>query len=618
MTPMILALFPLFFLPVTQDFYDTNKWMVLALLALFLILQAGWMFARSSKVSLSMTPATIGLGALTIASLLSLFVSSTNKFEALLNPFGPVTFASLTLISLLSSGAWSPTNTRRFLWLLFVMASILGLVAVYQAAGVAKVMFPKTTFLSDPLWTPTGSSFSTVAIFLVTLPLLIQGILEGRKHKQHAHLSALMFMTLFVASGLGATVWGLIPRITTSILWPPEGWVVLLEILKDPKQALAGVGAENFLTAFTAGRPARLNLTPLWTTRFSTSANFLFHIVTIYGLVGAAACTLFLKNLIIGGRSALTISLILGLVVLLLTPPSLSLLVVIVGLLMASGAHAKDPIRIQLPGWVRSSTFAVLVIAACSCFYFLGRAYLAEVDFAKSLAAASAGDGTATYNLQIKAIKENPKISRFHTTYSQTNLALAVSLSNIISEQSEASEEDKAKNRALVAELIQQAIREAKIAASLNQSNVLAWENLARTYQQLIGVAQGADTWAVSSYTQAIALDPYNPILSLELGGVYIQMKNYSQATTQFIRTTNLKPDFANAWYNLANSYRLLGDNAAYIKALEKTQTLLDPASQEYQIVQEELKGQEASPSGSLTTPAPTPVIVPPLDLPNE
>jgi hypothetical protein len=70
----------------------------------------------------------------------------------------------------------------------------------------------------------------------------------------------------------------------------------MLEILKNPKQAIFGVGADNFLYAFAIGRPASLNMTPIWSTRFTTNTNLFFHIITIYGLLGGGAFVYFAKT----------------------------------------------------------------------------------------------------------------------------------------------------------------------------------------------------------------------------------------------------------------------------------------------------------------------------------
>jgi hypothetical protein len=54
------------------------------------------------------------------------------------------------------------------------------------------------------------------------------------------------------------------------------GMVVASQVFKNPTAAAVGVGAENFVTAFTAFRPAGL------TVNFSTNADFFLHMLTVY------------------------------------------------------------------------------------------------------------------------------------------------------------------------------------------------------------------------------------------------------------------------------------------------------------------------------------------------
>lgn len=571
---IFLALIPLFFLPFTQDYFDTNKWTLVVVAASALLLWRSWTLAFTTRITLRLNRVTLGLAAMTLASFISLLFASTNRIEALIHPFGPATFAALTLVSLLGN------PTKRFLWVLFGTTSVLALIALY-----------------NPIWSPTGSSLATATLCIIVLPLLVTGIREAHTHKHEGMLALLILMTIVISAGVSMTLWKLIPKLPEVMLAPKEGWAVMLEILKNPKQALFGVGAENFLTAFTAGRPLRLNLSPLWATRFTSNANVLFHLTTIYGLMGLAALLLFSRSFFVKtARHGLSISLFLGLAALLFTPPNFTVLVVCVGLLMIATPQAKEK-TITLPTWLARTMLVLVAFIGILILYGLFRFYSAEVYLSKSIAASQKNDGTTTYNMQVKAIQSNPKVSRFHIINSQTSLALSLALAKNQTEPGE--------NRDLMTQLIQQSIREGRIAVSLNPSNILAWEHLARTYKQLIGVAQGADTWAVTTYTQAMQLDPYNPVLPVELGGVHVQMKNFTDAITQFIRATNLKPDYANAWYNLAHVYGLIGDGQNRLKALEKTKAIVDPASDDYLTIVEEL---EAS-----STPAAT--LVPPVEI---
>ncbi len=215
--------------------------------------------------------------------------------------------------------------------------------------------------------------------------------------------------------------------------------------------------------------------------------------------------------------------------------------------------------------------------------------------FYSSLLSAQSNNGTQTYNQQMSAITLNPTIGRFHIIYSQTNLALALSLVAAINKPENTSSDDqKTKDRQLVAQLISQSIREAKLATSLNTNNVLAWENLARIYNQLIGTAQGADTWTVTSYKKAIELDPKNPILRLELGSIAMKQKAHDEAISQFKHAIELKKNYANAYYNLANAYKVNGSIMDAIEALKQTQQYTMNGSMDYEKVTKEIEALTA------------------------
>jgi len=64
-------------------------------------------------------------------------------------------------------------------------------------------------------------------------------------------------------------------------------------------------------------------------------------------------------------------------------------------------------------------------------------------------------------------------------------------------------------------------IREGKAAVEANPLKADNWYSLSQIYQQIIGVAEGAQQWALDSLRQAALLDPVNPTYAL-LGEGYI------------------------------------------------------------------------------------------------
>lgn len=464
------------------------------------------------------------LGFLAAAASASLLVSS-NTVEAVLAPFGPGTFVSLFLLSLVGSVVTTSRNRHALRWILMLAASATGLLLIYQHAGFPTIIEPDARLL---------------ATLLVSLPFPIHEALHRRKsgHDSHAIVAAVMALSCLGAAII--TAYRILPAWSRTTLPYWVNWQILMESSKDWRHLLVGVGAQNFLTAFTLGRPASLNMTSLWDARFTLGSSTAFHIATVYGLVGTAAFAWFLA--IVHPVAAL---------VLLLLPPSMPalLLASAFSILSAPSHH----VAIKTPHLSRAAAALALLFVAL-VGYGMVRAYRAELSFARSLKALEQRDGTQAYRLQIAAITLNPRLTRYHTAYSQTNLALANALSQNATASADPEQIDR--DRQTVVQLIQQAIREAKIGVNLAPKNILAWENIATVYQSLTNAAQGADQWTVASYVQAIQLDPTNPLLRLRLGGTYVGQQKFDLAADSYRSAITLKPDYANAYYNLAFAYR--------------------------------------------------------------
>jgi tetratricopeptide (TPR) repeat protein len=404
--------------------------------------------------------------------------------------------------------------------------------------------------------------------------------------------------------------------------------MIAIEALKN--KPLFGIGPGNFISAFNAFRPIGFNLTDQWALKFGYSANFYLQLLTTTGIIGALVVCLLVWKIIkeiktlghLTEQTGVFLGLILTLILALVIPANFLLLFLLFLLLALFSLHlpikelAEEskilPIVIALP------CFLVLIAGG----WFLGRTYAAELTFNQSLEALKQNQGTQTYNLLIKAISLNPYSEKYRLNYSQVNLALA----NAIASQPDLTDQD----RNNISALVQQAIREAKTAVTLNPQNANNWTNLALIYRQLINFADGAENWALTSYQQAIALDPFNPQLRIALGGIYYSLANWDEAIQQFQLAVQIKPDFANAHYNLSAAYREKGDFEKAVNTMESALSLVPADSADYQKANDELEalkkklGEKAAsvseqPSEELNPPQPLPTgIEPPLELPQE
>jgi tetratricopeptide (TPR) repeat protein len=224
------------------------------------------------------------------------------------------------------------------------------------------------------------------------------------------------------------------------------------------------------------------------------------------------------------------------------------------------------------------------------------------------------------------AIQKNPYVGGYHRTYAITNLQLA---SAIAGQGEELSDQD----RDNIAQLIQQSIREAKAAVALDSQKTTNWETLANVYRNLVNVADNADQWTIASYVEAIGTDPLNPRLRLELGGVYYRLGQFDQAIRLFQQATELKPNWANAFYNLSAAHKEKGELELSYANLKLAVSLVEPGTPDAAKAQEELTALEAQLNinqtgtpevpqeiqGQLNQPAPLPSpIAEPIELPED
>jgi predicted Zn-dependent protease len=136
-------------------------------------------------------------------------------------------------------------------------------------------------------------------------------------------------------------------------------------------------------------------------------------------------------------------------------------------------------------------------------------------------------------------------------------------------------------------------------------------------YQSLIGLAKDADTWAIAAYQKAFVLDPTNPVLRINLGGLYLTLGRTDEAGQAFLTAILLKPNYLTGFYNLAEVFRQKGDFDNAIKALEQARILVLRGSADEAKLEEEIKALVAERRTKGQTQTPSGLVVPELKLPN-
>lgn len=648
-------LFPLFFLTTTPEFYEFNKQALLYVSSLSLLIIWTATFVVSRRVRLTHSPWGLPILAVTLAFLISTVFKTPNRAEAFLVPGQTGTYLALTFFFFAATHLIA--TKKQLGWLaaaLVASVALLGLTALLESSGLFPRLLPPSP-LDSPWWTPTGHPLATLVSLLALLPFMAILTLKEKA------LSRLAVISLAMAAGLTLTATSWLayrlvrnqPPVAPASLPYSTGWAIALEVMKQTP--LVGTGPTTFPADFTQYRPVTFNLSPFWATRFTTSSNLYLELLTTVGALGLAAYVFFVWRswqiirrvaaaaaapplALASGVSLLTLFALQlffspGLVPLILLVVFLVFTVTSLKLDQSPLVHqtdvelvASEKQRTLLLPW---AAFTLALTVSIGGLYLFGRAYRAEVLFQKALKFTAANQGKPTYDTLIAAIKANPYADSYRVAYSQTNLLLA---NSIAANPAVAGLTET--DRTTISQLVQQAIREARNAVALNPKQVANLENLANIYRNLVNFAQGADTWAITSYRQAMALDPVNPNLRIALGGIHFAKKDFDEAIRFFGQAVDLKPDLANAHYNLAAAYREKGEAAKAVASLNTVLQLVDPALPDYSRAQTELvelqkklgetpiasPAAAAAPPGAseLTTPQPlpTPIVQPPLQLP--
>jgi len=568
---LLLFIFPLFFLPFTQEFFITNKLYLLSFIVLLLILISSFQFLVSRKISWQKRPFdNLVFLFLTIITLSILF-SSPNKIQALLNPnFGLIMMISLAILYFYLSR--SQSDVRAPQQIISIILSLITIIFFFQP--FKNISLPQNLiFLKNPGFTPLGNQLD-LAIFLGFF--VVWGIVSpawgGTRPKKW--ISVFSGITLIInLLALFLTIYSLLK---SNLILPPFrlSWYAALEVLKNPQTAFFGAGIDNFSSVFTRVKDLAYNQSSLWQINtFNVSSSAILQILTETGILGLLTFGLLIFNVfrVIPSKEGIqskisSISLFVYLLIcLFIFPPSLIIWFLFFVMLsviasersergnlnkIASATPRNDKVlnlSELLPIYLGAAIVSFGLIIASG--YFLSRSYTSEYYFKKSFDGISENNLKKVYDNQRQAIILNPFIERFRSNFAQTNLLIANNLAQ------KDSKKINNNDRQTTTQAIQTGISEGKAVVSLNPQKAENWKNLASIYSYIINAAQGADAWTISAYQRAIITDPQNPTYRIDLGGVYYSLKKYDDAIRFFEQAASLKPNWPNAQYNLAWSY---------------------------------------------------------------
>ncbi|MDO8570697.1 MAG: O-antigen ligase family protein [Candidatus Daviesbacteria bacterium] len=408
-------------------------------------------------------------------------------------------------------------------------------------------------------------------------------------------------------------------------------WKISISAFRD--NPFWGTGPGTYLFNFTNYKPVEFNATKFWNIRFDQSFNEYLQILGTLGALGLIALLLltaiFLSSAfksLTSAQGSLSLSLAIACIVffVLLFLHASTLILWVLGIIFLAffmiinkqlthqvhlGLTSPSERKIDANGetFVQFDILPMIILVAVVAFvgvgfYFITYKFaLADYHHRQALNSASKGQLLNAYNSLITAEQINPDIDLYRVDLAQTNFAMA----NLIASSKGPTEASPSgsltdEDKTTIQQLLSQAISEGRNATVLSPRNSANWEVLGSIYRQISGVAQNALSFSLDSYGRAIQNDPLNPGLRLAVGGIYYSAKSYDMAIRFFGDAVNLKPDYANAYFNLAVAYKDKGDLVSAASATQQVVSLLDQNSEDYKVANqflEDLKTQIASES---------------------
>ncbi len=533
--------------------------------------------------------------------------------EALLGYAG--LFFGLSMITVSLSGSLAKNSHVYIEYALGVSASVLGIAALTQLAGFGPSLIYTNLFKanvsSSLLFNLTGSNLVGAS---VSLTALVVGLVALAKRTKRP--VAWLVMLPPIAVGLAIQIWAMLPGKPAQLVLPPwtASWSIALDAMRQPRAALIGQGVSNYSNLYTQLRPAWINGTKVWDVQFGQANDIILTLLPTMGIVGTGlwlwfmvACLGYVKKN--NSESApLVLAAVTILVVLLFLPPNpvvFTILAVILAGVAAQRSDEKTMVRletqsssqeknllsrllsrqtkqaVELSPFTTVVSLVVIVLGAIS-LYFVGLTLWSQVYAYRAAQAAVSNKPVDVYEFNKASVKYDQWLDVNRRRYALTNLLIASALSN----KTNLSEQE---NQQMIG-LLQQAIREARAATTLDPQDTQNWQVLAQIYQNMSTSAPDAKEWAVQSLVKAIETSPVDPSLRITLGGIFLANNQASQAIPFFQQAVQLKPDMPNAHYNLALALTQVGALNEAKTSYQNVLNLLKPGTDEVVVVTKQIE----------------------------
>ncbi len=364
-------------------------------------------------------------------------------------------------------------------------------------------------------------------------------------------------------------------------------------------RVLFGSGPGTYTYDYARFKPADANATAFWNFRFDRAKSHLLTVFTTMGVVGTVTWLLCLISTLVFAfarlareRDAETWGLLFattsGWIVIasahLLYASNMTLTFLFwvgIGLIAAQTVGAGKEIEFgKSPRTALLGSFG-FVLASVGVLVAVGvtaTRYVADASFAR---AALLDRQAAAPEEIIKALAQAANLNPLSDLY-QRNLA-SVYLGQAQRLLAQATAPLSPEQQQQVSSLVGAAVTAAKKATDLGPFDVANWSTRGAIYRDVMPYVQNAEDYAAATYQQAVALDPRNPALYVNLGRVYLSVadrarglkaaedptlaqtaatseaEQLKQAENAFNEALKIKQDYAPAHYYLAATFEREG-----------------------------------------------------------
>jgi len=616
---LFLFFLPIYFLPIGNTLIDSDKQTLLVFSTLLLFLIFTIKVITQRKITFVKTPVDLLLLALLIAFIFSTLFISPNKIESLTNPMGMGTILAATLLFFILTqiNFKSQISNLKFLVLSSSLVSLFILIQQFTIDN-KQLVISNLSPLGGLL--PSFSFLLPIAVYLGADWVMLlrrpsggdpSGRLPGvaKSCAGRCMVKRLLKGVIFILILSALTFCAFHLATDQKPLFIPFrfGWSIMMETYKNIPNFLLGVGPANFVSAYTLGKPAVLNSTPLWNAVAYSSTNFPLTLATETGIAAVIIFLLiiiktflfpqnpnFQKNSIPYFAALLT-----GLFLQLIFPSNVALFTLTL-ILLALACPKKETRQFTIDNRQLAIYLIIpLIFIVLFLFFFQGNIYLSDIYYRKALAAVSSQNLFEANNQSVSSVNRNQRSERNLLLASQLSLESAKSLSQGPNASASAQQ---------ISSLLQQSVSYARQATTLNPQNSQNYAQLAQVYQTMIGGVKNAEQLALDALSAQMRLDPTSPQPKLAAGGLLLSAGQLDQAYLLFSQAIDLKPDWNNAHYNLANLYLQTKNYQAAVTELQSTLALTPTDSEDYKKVQKDLQTvksllpNEATPSTSLGT----------------